>query len=293
MLNDRHLKWDRILADPTLIYSEPFHPALPYISLDFTHEVKPHRPPIIFSRSKTARPPVRLKYHIVDFSLAVQYPSCDPSLRLEYPPWEGPEHTVPEYWTHEPCDSFKADVYALGKIFSEYFIHGSGNHPPMRHLEFLNDFTLSMISTDPSARPSIKDIHTRFLSIKHALLTDSPWRLRRRASYSNEPLMLRVLRSVRWYGAGLGKVIGRWDSSYRSTSFGMITPVSGSESDEEEQERLDTADGGKSRRRALVGGHGVTVEQEDEENDDLEEVDSKLTASIEHIMADLRLLSGR
>ncbi|KAG6805422.1 hypothetical protein H0H92_015454, partial [Tricholoma furcatifolium] len=108
----RDCKYDNIMVDGFHLYKDPPHPFAFQRTLAFRQLFPP-----VFSR--TIKP---VKYYLIDFDLAKEYPPGAP--RLERPPWGG-DKSVPEHQLDNlraPCDPFPVDVYCLGNCIREEFL---------------------------------------------------------------------------------------------------------------------------------------------------------------------------
>ncbi|KAJ7677614.1 kinase-like domain-containing protein [Mycena rosella] len=154
-----------IVIDPTQLYPYGFHPVIVWRNIANDNHA--------YSTTRTKCWP---RYYIIDFGLSRRY---DPS---SGPPWEevihGADKTPPEH-RNDWCNPFPTDIYFLGNLLKEDFIHshesgrnGKGDHKP---LHFLKPLVADMTQEDPSMRPTIDEVIERFDSLCARL---SPWQLR-------------------------------------------------------------------------------------------------------------------
>ncbi|KAG6809342.1 hypothetical protein H0H92_000633 [Tricholoma furcatifolium] len=173
--NIRHgdCKYDNIMADSVHLYKTPPHPFSLRETLDFSGF-----PSLIFSR--TQKP---LKYYLIDFDLAKEYPPGTP--RLERVPWGG-DRSVPEHKLGVPCDPFPVDVYCLGNCIRENFVEvrpisilsctkqlialqGKGFISAKKGFKFMRELAGDMINPDPSKHPTMKEASSRLNAIINGL----------------------------------------------------------------------------------------------------------------------------
>ncbi|KAG6823079.1 hypothetical protein H0H92_011475, partial [Tricholoma furcatifolium] len=152
--NIRHgdCKYDNIMADAVHLYKTPPHPFNSGQTLDFSG-----LPSVIFSRT---RKPV--KYYLIDFDLAKEYPSGTP--RLERVPWGG-DRSVPEHKLGVPCDPFPVDVYCLANCIRENFLDGVDLISAKKGFEFVRELISDMTNPDPSKRPTMKEAAFRLNAV--------------------------------------------------------------------------------------------------------------------------------
>ncbi|TFY52688.1 hypothetical protein EVG20_g10445, partial [Dentipellis fragilis] len=117
------------------------------------------------------------EYYFIDYGLSEHYhpgrvqPWTWPPLEL---PVHGGDKSVPEHQGEKYdvlCDPFPADIYLLGNLIRESFIekyHGFG---------FTEELVADMVQDDPSQRPDINEVVSRFAKIRASL---SSWKLRSR-----------------------------------------------------------------------------------------------------------------
>jgi len=177
-----------IMLDPSNMYPESFHPVKTSRSKDFRHRTKAY--------SRTRRP---TKYFLIDFGLSRQYdPANGPPLDK---PLRGGDQSAPEHQDGKTlCNPFPTDVYYLGNLVRSHFMekyHG---------FEFLEPLVADMVQDDPTKRPKMDEVVTRFLETKGKL---SAWKLRSRIARQEEIWPLTAWRSVRHWCRTIGYVVGR------------------------------------------------------------------------------------
>ncbi|KAG6808043.1 hypothetical protein H0H92_005597 [Tricholoma furcatifolium] len=149
---DSDCKYDNIMADAVHLFKSPPHPFTLRQTLDFSG-----LPSRMFSR--TEKP---VKYYLIDFDLAKEYPPGTP--RLERVPWGG-DRPVPEHKLGVPCDPFPVDVYCLGNCIRENFVEGKNFISPKRGFEFMRELVDDMTNSDPSKRPTMREASSRLNTI--------------------------------------------------------------------------------------------------------------------------------
>lgn len=101
--------------------------------------------------SRLRRPP---KYYLIDFGISRRYePGHGPILE---PPIHGGDKSVPEFATSAPCDPFATDIYYLGNFIRE------GLLKDFNGCDFIKPLITDMVQDDPSKRPTIDEVATRF-----------------------------------------------------------------------------------------------------------------------------------
>jgi hypothetical protein len=186
------------MADTLRLYERPPHPYEPDKRRDFSGDVR-----ICSTRTRT---PVR--YYLVDLGLSRHYnPEDGPPLEL--PQWGG-DRTVPEFLAADtPCDPFPVDVYCLGNAIRQYFLEvsnlfndvvpfsnilqGFEMTPGKKGLGFMKDLVADMVRDEPTRRPTMDEVVTRFGNITKRL---SSWKLRSRLGNKTEGRLNSVTRSV-------------------------------------------------------------------------------------------------
>ncbi|KAI0040837.1 hypothetical protein FA95DRAFT_1502249, partial [Auriscalpium vulgare] len=173
----RDCTFNNIMLDPSGMYPVPFHPREIDRRRDWKGKVPHH--------TRTQCPP---RYFLIDFGLSRVYPPAEVPYDL---PIRGGDKTVPEHDNEtELCDQYAVDVYYLGNLVRERFIwkyHG---------FEFMHSLVGDMVAVNPSRRPTMDGVVTRFKEIRGSL---SSWKLRSR-----------LVRRKDWAIVGLYKSIGHW-----------------------------------------------------------------------------------
>jgi len=156
--------------DASPIFPNFHHPISDMKNFEFTGPAK--------YCQRTSRP---VKYFLVDFGIARRYEPFDT------PPLEdiilGGNKTLPEHRLKiNPCNPFAVDIYYLGSLLSttciEPYIPGQ--------FDFLSSLIADMTQDDPSKRPVIEDVVSRWNTILECLTT---WKLRSRVVLKDEPLV--------------------------------------------------------------------------------------------------------
>ncbi|KAF8069045.1 kinase-like domain-containing protein [Lyophyllum atratum] len=190
-------KYDNIMADTLHLFDSPPHLCETTMKRDFSGRTsKP--------ASRTRKP---VKYYLVDFGLSIIYRPEDGPHR-EAPPWGG-DKTVPEFLVPNPapCDPFPVDVYCLGNGIRQYFLDGRENLiKPKRGFEFMRELISDMVNDDPSKRPAMSEVTSRFDDIVKGL---SNWKLRSRVIDVDEPGSTGFFRSTAHWTRQLGHIVRR------------------------------------------------------------------------------------
>ncbi|KAE9392784.1 hypothetical protein BT96DRAFT_924531, partial [Gymnopus androsaceus JB14] len=84
-------------------------------------------------------------------------------------PGYGGDRTVPEFSRNEQCDPFKVDVYCLGNLIRTKFLTGDRFSVAKGNLEFLQGLISDMTHDDPSKRPNMEQVVSRFDEIRKGL----------------------------------------------------------------------------------------------------------------------------
>jgi len=166
-----------LMFDGVPMYPEGFHPHIACQDLrpSFKGQAKCY--------PRTQRPP---KYYWIDFGLSCQYDSSF-APTLEDRIWGG-DRSVPEFQGNEgPHDPFPTDVYYVGNLFKTEFVD------VMYGLEFMEPLVADMTDKDPTKRPTMDVVVSRFDKIRQSL---SDWKLRSRAVKKKEPGIVGLYRSV-------------------------------------------------------------------------------------------------
>jgi len=138
------------MMDATPLFPVPYHPGNYQYRRDWKGKSK--------HLTRTQRP---VKYYFIDFGYARRYPQGDKN-PLEIPTMGG-DKTLPELKTRAPCNPFKGDIYCLGNLIREEFIQKALG------FEYMNDLVADMVRDEPSMRPSIDEVVTRFDTIRVGL----------------------------------------------------------------------------------------------------------------------------
>ncbi|KAF9457848.1 kinase-like domain-containing protein [Collybia nuda] len=177
------VKFDNVMVDPRPLYDEPFHPTDPTMSQDYTHYVKRY--------SRTLRP---VKYYYIDFGNALQFNLDDGPPRVPIRPGGyGGDRSVPEFKSLTECDPFPVDVYRAGNLIRHAFMVGFGAKHGM---DFMQPLLHDMCQDDPTKRPTMSEVVTRFAELRKGLST---WKLRSRLISKDESTLSRLFRfPVHW-----------------------------------------------------------------------------------------------
>ncbi|KAJ3848564.1 hypothetical protein EV368DRAFT_86473 [Lentinula lateritia] len=144
--------------------------------------------------SRTRCPP---RYYLLDFGQSRMYNPSEPR-PSEYALKSG-GYTPPEGDADIPCDPFATDVYILGTMIRTLLLDGGINRsrPGVHGFEFLRPLVNDMIVDDPSNRPTMNEVASRFSSIVGKLRW---WKLRSRAVQKDEFLTtpFRALYHIFW-----------------------------------------------------------------------------------------------
>jgi len=166
-----------IMMDWSPLYDSPPHFLSTGRNADLTGAPKHH--------NRTTRP---VKYHFIDWNLSNQYnPEDGPHLLR---PGYGGDRTVPEFSRNEQCDPFKVDVYCLGNLIRTKFLTGDSFSVAKGNLEFLQGLISEMTHDDPSKRPNMDQVVSRFDEIRKGL---SSRKLRSRVFNKNEHFIQQCL----------------------------------------------------------------------------------------------------
>ncbi|KAI0299137.1 kinase-like domain-containing protein [Multifurca ochricompacta] len=188
---------ENIMLDPSNMFPESFHPADIERSRDYRGKAKWY--------SRTRRP---TRYILIDFGLTRRYDPAD-GQPLDNP-LRGGDKTAPEHQDGKtPCNPFPTDVYYLGNLIREDYIqvrilyilsqryHG---------FEFIEPLVADMVQEDPTKRPTMKEVVTRFAEIRSKLST---WKLRSRMVRNNELWPVAAWRAVSHWYRTIGYVLAR------------------------------------------------------------------------------------
>ncbi|KAI0040832.1 hypothetical protein FA95DRAFT_1611484 [Auriscalpium vulgare] len=150
-----------VVLDPSDMYPHSFHPVKMNRTKNFHWFAK--------SYTRTQRPP---RYFLIDFGLSRYY---DPArVPLDYA-IRGGDKSVPEFRglpaQCPPYNPFQTDIYYLGNMLRTDFVQ------KYYGFEWLEPLVADMCHEDPSMRPPIGVVASRFAEVSSALTT---WKLRSR-----------------------------------------------------------------------------------------------------------------
>ncbi|KAJ3867624.1 hypothetical protein EV359DRAFT_34082 [Lentinula novae-zelandiae] len=176
--NIRDCARNNLGMDANSMYTRQYHPIEQKKRYNWSGRALHH--------SRTRCPP---RYYFIDFGRSEMYDPSEPR-SLEYALKSG-GYTPPEGDADIPCDPFATDVYILGTMIRTSFldvIHG---------FEFLRPLVNDMIADDPSNRPTMNEVASRFSTIVGKLRW---WKLRSRAVQKDEFLTtpFRALYHIFW-----------------------------------------------------------------------------------------------
>ena len=194
------------MLDPSGMYPNSFHPADPGKSKDFRRNVKGY--------SRTRRP---TRYLLIDFGLSRFYdPAKGPPLDK---PVRGGDKSAPEHQDREtPCNPFPTDVYYLGNLVREDYMQVrilfhlfqnkflTSANQKYYGLEFMQPLIADMVQEDPTKRPNMGEVVTRFAEMRNKLST---WKLRSRMPRNIEIWPVAAWRSVAHWYRTIGYVLAR------------------------------------------------------------------------------------
>jgi len=194
------------MLDPSNMFPKSFHPTSIKRSRDFRGKAKGY--------ARTWCPP---RYLLIDFGLSRQYdPANGPPLEQ---PLRGGDKSAPEHQDREtPCDPFPTDVYYLGNLVREDFIQvctlilfvrtsfSDLLNQKYRGFEFIQALITDMVQEDPTKRPKMDEVVSRFAGIKKKLST---WKLRSRMARNNEVWPLAAWRSFHHWRRTISYVFTR------------------------------------------------------------------------------------
>ncbi|KAH9937748.1 kinase-like domain-containing protein [Amylocystis lapponica] len=169
-----------IMMDPSAIYPDLYHPRAPLRTRDFQGWVEPF--------TRTERP---TKYYLIDFGLSVKFDPDDTNPAVL--PIKGGDKTVPEFQHDESYkkdqNPFPTDIYYLGNLIRQDFLQRYSG------LDFLASLVADMVQDDPTKRPTIDEVVSRFAELRSKL---SYWKLRGRLVKRTERIGLRrFLKNIR------------------------------------------------------------------------------------------------
>ncbi|KAJ3908078.1 hypothetical protein F5879DRAFT_919380 [Lentinula edodes] len=184
--NIRDCARNNLGMDANSMYTRQYHPIEQKKRYNWSGRALHH--------SRTRCPP---KYYFIDFGRSEMYDPSEPR-RLEYALKSG-GYTPPEGDADIPCDPFATDVYILGTMIRTSFLDGDidRSRPGVHGFEFLRPLVNDMIADDPSNRPTMNEVASRFSTIVGKLRW---WKLRSRAVQKDEFLTtpFRALYHIFW-----------------------------------------------------------------------------------------------
>ncbi|RDB25502.1 hypothetical protein Hypma_007510 [Hypsizygus marmoreus] len=198
-VSHRDCKSNNIMADMLPLCKSPPHPCKQRRTLNLMSRVK--------QRSSRTQTPI--KYYLVDFGLSRLYNPED-APHLEIGGWGG-DKTVPEFQAHDDslCDPFAMDVYCIANIVRQNFLEGRNHIRAKKGFDFMRELIADMTNDDPSARPKMDQVVSRYTDIVKGL---SNWKLRSRVATVNEHPVLGVVRSVAHWSKQLRVMASRTPS---------------------------------------------------------------------------------
>ncbi|KZT29111.1 hypothetical protein NEOLEDRAFT_1057150 [Neolentinus lepideus HHB14362 ss-1] len=177
-----------IMMDGVHLYPQGFHPVDTIMKPDMSGWAK--------HTTRTLHP---VKYYLVDFGLSRRYSAED--LPPREPPIRGGDKSVPEFQhSDEPVDPFPTDVYYLGNMIREGFIQKRYG------FEFIEPLVSDMVQDDPSKRPTMDEVVSRFETIRKSL---SSWKLRSRIAERDELAIIEFYRAIIHWRRRIGYFIRR------------------------------------------------------------------------------------
>ncbi|KAI0040923.1 hypothetical protein FA95DRAFT_1527129 [Auriscalpium vulgare] len=177
-----------IVLDPSGMYPNSFHPIKMNRSKGFYWFAK--------SFTRTQRPP---RYYLIDFGLSRYYDPAD-GVPLDEAV-RGGDKSVPEFRDyldgvhHNP---FPTDIYYIGNMLREDFVQ------KYYGFEWLEPLVADMCQEDPSMRPPIGVVASRFAEVSGALTS---WKLRSRLVGRKDSFILGPFRWIRHVYRTTGYII--------------------------------------------------------------------------------------
>ncbi|EKM54751.1 uncharacterized protein PHACADRAFT_96349 [Phanerochaete carnosa HHB-10118-sp] len=175
-----------IMMDPAGLFPDLFHPQNPRYTRDFKSKPKHY--------SRTFKP---TKYYLIDFGLSRSYDPADGPPR-DYPILGG-DKTVPEFKGQDRAyNPFPTDIYYIGNMIRECFLQvcARGAREALMQVshgvEFLAPLVNDMVQDDPTKRPTIDEVVSRFEELRKLLTS---WQLRSRLVPLSETGFQRFTRS--------------------------------------------------------------------------------------------------
>ncbi|KAJ7261894.1 kinase-like domain-containing protein [Mycena rebaudengoi] len=162
-----------IMMDASRLYPNGFHPEDTSKNRNWKGKAK-----------HSTRTKCNPKYYLIDFGLSRMYdPANGPPLE---DPIRGGDKSAPEFQGegyYTLSDPFRTDIYYLGNMIRQEFIEGWEFTSGKVGFEFMKPLVADMVADDPTKRPTIDEVVTRFDEIRRALST---WKLRSRVRQRNE-----------------------------------------------------------------------------------------------------------
>ncbi|KAG2110348.1 uncharacterized protein F5147DRAFT_690259 [Suillus discolor] len=161
-----------ILMDGRM-FIDAWHPSDQYMSEDFKRPAR--------HRTRTQSPP---RYYYIDFGISRKYDASNTN-PLEIPIYGG-DKGVPEFaeaYT-KPWNPFPTDVWYLGHAIQETFLDC------YLGVDFLRGLVTDMMHSDPTQRPNMDDVFSRFQVLRQGL---SNWKLRSRVAHDDERSLFDLL----------------------------------------------------------------------------------------------------
>lgn len=193
------------MMDPTALYPDLYHPMEINKTRDFRGKAKHF--------SRTQKPP---RYYFVDFGLSRRYsPEDRPPLEEIIRPGD---KSVPEHQGDaEVCDPFPTDVYLLGNTIRTRFTNvralvirrchiSSRPSQTKRGFEFIQPLVNDMVQDDPSKRPTMDMVVSRFKAIRDTL---NEGQLRSRVVDRREILVVGIFKELFHWGRRLEYTVRR------------------------------------------------------------------------------------
>lgn len=193
------------MMDATPLYPVPYHPYTLSVRRDYTGPVK--------HRTRTRHP---VKYYYIDFGISRRYNPAD-GPPLEDPIWGG-DKTVPEFHKSlDPCNPFPTDIYYLGNMIRQGFLIVRGSYllsvrscltdkQERYGFDFMGPLIEDMVQDDPSKRPQIDEVASRFQAIRASL---NSWKLRSRVVKKGDDPLDFPLRVARHWARRISFILRR------------------------------------------------------------------------------------
>ncbi|KAJ7434800.1 kinase-like domain-containing protein [Mycena galericulata] len=166
-----------IMMDGGHLFPNGFHPQRPSLTPDLSAKAKHY--------TRTQRP---VKYYFIDFGISSKF---EPGEDTRVDVIIGGDRTVPEFLSaiakdeFERLDPFPTDIYYLGNMIRMEFLDGVERwmKSPKLGFEFMRPLVSDMVQADPTKRPNIDEVVSRFETIRNGL---SSWKLRSRVVKKTE-----------------------------------------------------------------------------------------------------------